>query len=92
VTRLPAAEGVERFARANRLDAEALILEGGEEYVIVGTLRASRLEKAGAAVQKAGGQLMKIGRATAKKGLVELRSEGKTKAIRDVGWMHLRGS
>ena len=92
VTSLPAAEGVGEFAQANGLDEEALVLEGGEGYVIVGTIRASRLENAERAVRKAGGQLIEVGRATQKKGLVEFHSKGKTKVIRDVGWTHLRGS
>jgi len=92
ITSLPTAAGVEEFARVNGLDSEVLVLEGGEEYLIVGTLRPSRLEEARRVVGKAGGQLIKVGRATQKKGLVELRSKGKTKVIRDVGWTHLRGS
>jgi thiamine-monophosphate kinase len=92
VTSLPVAEGVGEFARTNGLDAQALVLEGGEEYVIVGTIRASRLENAERAVRKVGGRLIEVGRATRKKGLVEFRSKEKTKVIRDVGWTHLRGS
>jgi thiamine-monophosphate kinase len=92
IASLPAAAGLEKFARVNGLDAEALVLEGGEEYVIVGTLKPSRMEMARRAVRMTGGQLIEIGRATPRKGLVVLRSKRRAKLIRDVGWTHLRGS
>ncbi len=92
LTSLPIAEGIETFAWANHLEAEALVLEGGEEYVIVGTVEESRLAEAQRVVRKAGGRLTKIGKATGRKGVVELRSSGKARVIRDVGWTHLGGS
>ncbi len=91
LTRLPAANGVGAFARANGLDAEKLVLEGGEEYEIVGTIKESKIEKAAASARRAGGELVRIGRATASKGVVELRSEGARRPIRDAGWTHLGG-
>ncbi len=86
---LPMGEGVKEFAEANGLDAEKLALEGGEEYVIVGTLRRSKLPGAKAAVLRAGGRLLEIGRAVSAKGRVELRAGGVTRPVRDVGWTHL---
>jgi thiamine-monophosphate kinase len=88
---LPRAEGVEEFARANELDAQSLVLEGGEEYVLVGTIRKSMLSRARGAAKKAGGELIVIGRATSKKGEVALRSGRSVIPIRDVGWTHLGG-
>ena len=86
VHELPFAAGVEDFARANSLDPERLALEGGEEYIIVGTVSRSKLVSATRAAEKAGGILLVIGTATASKGKVTMKSGG---AIRDAGWTHL---
>ncbi|MDG6911188.1 MAG: thiamine-phosphate kinase [Nitrososphaerota archaeon] len=88
VERLPAAGGVMDFADANDLDGDKLILEGGEEYVIVGTIRARDVRAAERAVKKAGGELTVVGRATERKEVV-LEVGGRLEAIRDVGWTHL---
>jgi len=90
VTVLPAARGVRTFAEANGLSMQELVLEGGEEYVIVGTVPRSRIAGAKAAVRRAGGALLEIGRATSGAGQVVL-TKGKTRRhIRDAGWTHLR--
>ena len=89
---LPTGRGVEEFARMNGLDVSTLVLEGGEEYVVVGTVTPSRLQGAMEAARRAGGELLEIGRATSKKGSVALRSRGRVVPIRDVGWTHLGGS
>ena len=86
---LPAAEGVEEFAAANGLKADALVLEGGEEYVLVGTIRTEEFEAARRAARRAGGELLMIGKATSKGGRVELRTEGASRPVRDEGWTHL---
>jgi thiamine-monophosphate kinase len=90
VANLPVGPGVDKFARANRLTTEKLVLEGGEEYVIVGTVKSSKFTEAAKAVRKAGGELIEIGKTTSRKGRVELRIGRSTKAIRDEGWTHLR--
>ena len=89
LTSLPLGEGVEEFAAANGLDPEALVLQGGEEYVIVGTVKRRRLGAARRAARVAGGDLIEIGRATGS-GRVELRTGGKTRPVADEGWTHLR--
>ena len=86
---LPMADGVWEFAAANGLDAEALVLEGGEEYVVVGTVKNSEVGAARRAVRKAGGELIEIGKAT-KAGRVKLVSGGVGRPVRDEGWTHLR--
>jgi thiamine-monophosphate kinase len=91
LSRLPTAGGVGVFARTNGLDATKLVLEGGEEYEIVGTLKASRLARAEEAARKAGGRLIVIGKATEKKGVVRLRARGVRTNVRDAGWTHLGG-
>jgi thiamine-monophosphate kinase len=89
LTSLPTAEGVERFARRNGLDAQALVLEGGEEYAIVGTTKRSKLHLAKKAARKAGGSLFEIGRATPNRGAVVLRLGNNVTLVRDAGWTHL---
>jgi thiamine-monophosphate kinase len=90
VNSLPDAEGVTEFAAANGLSAEELVLEGGEEYFIVGTVKKERFAAADRAARKARGQLLAIGRATSRKEAVVLKSKGSSRPIRDVGWTHLR--
>ena len=89
LTSLPAADGVKRFASSNGLDPDVLVLQGGEEYAVIGTLRRRELEVARRAAKKAGGELLEIGRAT-KPGRVELLAGGKRRAVEDEGWTHLR--
>jgi thiamine-monophosphate kinase len=86
---LPLARGVASFAGKNHLSTEDLALAGGEEYVIVGTIRGSNASEAIEVVRKAGTELLVIGRATARKGVVVLRSKGTKKPIPDEGWTHL---
>jgi thiamine-monophosphate kinase len=90
LTSLPTGAGVGKFASANNLDADRMVLEGGEEYVIVGTIRRSKVEEARRAAMRAGGQLLVIGSATSRVGRVELRVGGTVRAVRDEGWTHLR--
>lgn len=90
LTSLPMADGVKRFASANGLDAEGLVLEGGEEYAIVGTVEKQELNSARRAIRRAGGELLEIGKATSRVGRVELMKGGKGKPIIDRGWTHLR--
>jgi thiamine-monophosphate kinase len=90
VEALPVGPGVHKFATANGFSTEELVLEGGEEYLIVGTLKGSRFPSAAKAIRKAGGELIQIGRATSNKGRVELRAGRSFKPIRNEGWTHLR--
>jgi thiamine-monophosphate kinase len=89
LTSLPAADGVEKFASSNGLDPETLVLQGGEEYVVVGTVRRQKLGAARRAARKAGGELLEIGRAT-NSGRVELLTGGARRLVEDEGWTHLR--
>ncbi|MDE1858658.1 MAG: thiamine-phosphate kinase [Thaumarchaeota archaeon] len=90
LARLPMGDGVGTFAAANGLDPWPLVVEGGEEYVIVGTVRKADLDEASGAARKAGGRLIPIGSATERKGTVVLRERGVMRAVRDEGWTHLR--
>jgi thiamine-monophosphate kinase len=86
----PVAKGVAEFAERNRLSADKLVFQGGEEYVIVGTLREETFEAAKREVTRAGGVLKAIGRATERKEVV-LRKDGRVAPLKDEGWTHLRG-
>ena len=91
LTKLPVANGVREYSEGNHLDAERLVLEGGEEYLVVGTLKEGDYPKAEKAVSRAGGDLIPIGVVTPKAREVTLRTKGRTRKIRDAGWTHLRG-
>ncbi len=90
VTNLPAAGGVREFAALNGIDWQKLVLEGGEEYLVVGTMKEADLADARRSVEQAGGGLYMIGRATSPAGEVLLRTKGSSRKIRDFGWTHLR--
>ena len=87
--KLPLAAGVKKFARENGLDWEELVLEGGEEYVVVGTVKAKGVAAAAKAAKRAGGRLEVIGLATSRADGVVLSSKGKKREIADAGWTHL---
>jgi thiamine-monophosphate kinase len=87
VVRLPSSKAVSRFASQNDYRESDLVLYGGEEYEIVGTLPAERLRGASAAAREAGGRLIVIGKTTSDKGVIRL-SNGKM--VEKRGWVHLR--
>ena len=88
VDSVPASPGVGAFARANGLEFERLVWAGGEEYVLVGTMRRKSLAAARRAVRGARGTLLVIGRATKERKVVLSRG-GAEEAIPDEGWTHL---
>jgi thiamine-monophosphate kinase len=62
IENVPAAEGMEKFAQENNLDAHELVFHGGEEYEIVATIPKSKLKQAMTAAKKAGVGLHVVGR------------------------------
>ena len=90
VTALPAAEGIQGFAGSNGLSTEELVLQGGEEYVIVGTVLKRDIARARAAARRAGGVLLEIGEAIPQSGQIMLNVGTTRRPIRDAGWTHLR--
>jgi len=87
---LPVAPGVAEFARSNGLSAKKLVLAGGEEYLIVGTLRERSLGSAKKAAARAGAELLTIGRVTGDSGQVVRMVHGRRTPVKDEGWTHLR--
>jgi thiamine-monophosphate kinase len=86
---MPAGEGVLEFAKDNGLSLQDLVMAGGEEYVIVGTVSPRKLASAREAAQSVGGQIKVIGKATREKGRVFFLTGRSRKGIRDEGWTHL---
>lgn len=64
VDRLPAASGVELFARSHFLDEMRLVMQGGEEFIPVLTVPEADWEKAGQLAKETGGTLIEIGYVT----------------------------
>lgn len=89
VTALPVADGLKAFADLNQLRHDELVLAGGEEYLVVGTMGEDRFISARRAVERAGGDLLAIGRATEKGDEVVLNQRGRISKIKNTGWTHL---
>jgi len=88
INKLPVAKEVEEFARINDLDPLELTLYGGEEYELVLTIKPDRWRKAEEAIKKVGGNLLPIGKVTAKKQAL-LEINGEKYSIEPRGWEHL---
>ncbi|MGH9991653.1 MAG: thiamine-phosphate kinase [Nitrososphaera sp.] len=67
---VPAARGLEDFARANNIDAGELVFHGGEEFEIVVTIPRSKLKRAESAAKKARVDLCIVGNVQRGKGRV----------------------
>ncbi len=89
VDRVPVASEAAAFAKANGLDASELALYGGEEYELVVTIRPDCWDAAVAAIEAAGGQLIRIGKATENKQIL-LEIDDKQQAIDPRGWEHFK--
>lgn len=81
---LPHVEALGEFAAANGYRLDDLVLYGGEEYEIVGTVPGRRLGRAKSIASSMGADLKVIGRVT-KTGEVEMRDG---KPIERKGWIH----
>jgi thiamine-monophosphate kinase len=86
VDSVPVADGVEKFAQENGLDAHELVLHGGEEYEIVATIPKAKLKQAEAAAKKVGVAMHVIGRVQRGAGDVFV---GK-KLLENRGYVHFR--
>jgi thiamine-monophosphate kinase len=89
VTRIPVKKDVESFASSNGYSAADLALYGGEEYLIVGTMKRKNYQRAKKIAESAGGDLIVIGETTTAAGKVSLRMEGVEREIEMRGWVHL---
>ncbi len=82
---LPYDRELESFASENRLSLEDLVLYGGEEYEIVGTVPPDKLAEARSAASAHGCRLRVIGVVTVGRG-VTMRNG---REIKNRGWVHL---
>ena len=86
----PTGQDVKEFAAKNGLAVDKLVLEGGEEYLIVGTIKPSRVLSAARIARANGGEILVIGRVTRRQGGVSIHVESGVKPLADAGWVHLR--
>ena len=89
ITSMPSENDVLEFAISNKLDPNDLILNGGEEYEIVGTTSKSNLPKIKYHARKHKIKLHEIGYVTKGRGVFYKRN-GKLVRIKDKGWQHLQ--
>ena len=84
IYRIPAVEGLDKFAKENSLDKHELVFHGGEEYEIVATISHTKIRQAEAAARKAGVSLHVIGRVQKGSGNVFVRN----RLLENRGYMH----
>jgi thiamine-monophosphate kinase len=89
IDKLPTAEEAKKFCRLNRLNPLGLTLYGGEEYELVLTIKPALWRKAEKAIEKTGGKLLLIGKATAERQLL-MEIDGRMKVIEPRGWEHFK--
>jgi thiamine-monophosphate kinase len=86
VRELPCRDELVKFAERNGLSFEELVLYGGEEYEIVGTVEKRLIGKATQAAKSLGSELVVVGETTDRKGEVEMLGG---REIEKRGWIHL---
>jgi thiamine-monophosphate kinase len=89
IENVPIAHEAVKFAEINGLNPLELAFYGGEEYELVLTIKPSLWVKAEKAIKNVGGNLIRIGRATAERQII-LEVEGKKHNIEPRGWEHFR--
>jgi thiamine-monophosphate kinase len=67
---LPTAEGVEAFAKSHKLDEMKLIMQGGEEFLLVLTIPESNYDEAAKTARAKHSSLIRIGKVQSGKGVV----------------------
>ncbi len=85
--RLPVAPEAKAFAKIGKLDSAELALYGGEEYELVLTIKPRLWSKAENAAEKAGGNLLRIGKVTRTHGII-LQIGGKRIVVEQRGYEH----
>jgi len=91
ITKMPSENDVFDFASSSKLNANDLILNGGEEYEIVATVNTSNLPKIKKYAEKHRMKLYEIGYVTKGKGVFH-KKNGELIKIKDGGWQHLQKS
>ncbi len=88
ITHLPYHRDVEKFAKSNAYLLDDLVMYGGEEYEIVGTLDERLLARARHVAKSLGEELIVVGKTTDESGKVELSGKRHRRILRK-GWVHL---
>lgn len=73
---LPAAEGVDAFARVHKMDEMKLVMQGGEEFLLVLTIPESKYDTAASVAKSKHVSLIKIGHVQEGRGVVYESSDG----------------
>lgn len=89
VERLPTAPEAVKFAEIHGLSHAELCLYGGEEYELVLAIKPELWDEALDAVKKAGGTLIRIGKAVKERG-VWLKTDKGAEPIEPRGWEHFK--
>jgi thiamine-monophosphate kinase len=76
VERIPSAPGIDEFACVNGIRSKELVLYGGEEFEIVGTIPLGRLSRARQVALSKGLNLIEMGKVSSGTGKVLLTREG----------------
>ncbi len=86
---IPIAEEAKEFAAKTKVNPLHLALYGGEEYELVLTIKPTLFDKARKAIEKAGGRLWPIGKATANKQVI-IKTERKEQIVDPRGYEHFK--
>ena len=90
VNTLPASPAAKRFADITRLDLSKLVLNGGEEFELVFTVRPDGWNNAEASARKVGARLYRIGETTEDEHVFLRTSAKRESEIEPVGWEHFK--
>jgi thiamine-monophosphate kinase len=89
ITKIPKDNGLDEFAKKNRLDLIDLVFNGGEEYEIVATVSPKNLVMIKKTARSKKIKLIQIGHVENGSG-VFLQGQKKIIKIKDLGWSHFR--
>jgi len=89
ITKLPFKPEVAEFAKINNISIEELVLNGGEEYELVLTVKPDKLECALKHVKEVGGNLYVIGKAIEEPKIV-IKKDGEEEEIKGEGYQHFK--
>ena len=90
VSTLPASPSAKRFADITRLNLNKLVLNGGEEFELVFTIRPDGWNNAEASARKVGAKLYRIGETTKDEHVLLRTSAERESEIKPVGWEHFK--
>ncbi len=87
---LPIAGDFSRYVRGIKFDPFDLVFYGGEEYELVVTVRRRDWPRAEGTMRRAGGRLVRIGKATRKRSIIWTPRSGRERVVEPRGYEHFR--